>query len=86
MKKKKLVVSELKVQSFITSLHRDSEKTVKGGITGTICTVCNFSDQCVPASEDCFTANTCSIPGAICNTNPGPGGNNNQQQVNQAKG
>lgn len=81
MKTKKLIISDLKVQSFITSLHGERGNTVKGGISGSGCTDCNWSADCLSPTEACPTANTCSLPGVICNTNPGPGNNNNTEMI-----
>ncbi|ELR69590.1 hypothetical protein C900_04815 [Fulvivirga imtechensis AK7] len=87
MKKSKLIISDLKVQSFVTSLDSAREKTVKGGISGSVCTICDWTNNCSPPTENCFTADTCSFPGVICNTNPGPGRNTNNEQVgNQQAG
>jgi len=47
MKKKKLNLQELKVNSFITSVNKENSKTVKGGLNFT----CDAA--CGPASNNC---------------------------------
>lgn len=39
MKNKKLSLNGLKVKSFVTDLHATDADTVKGGVTGSICTI-----------------------------------------------
>lgn len=60
-KQMKLNLGELKVTSFLTSLERDQENEIKGGLTETDPRVCTAVTNCT-----CFTcvtcANTCAYP------------------------
>ena len=59
MKKKKLNLGDLKVQSFVTSMDEKSKETVQGGARSEI--VCSASGVCICQTEDCETEIGCDV-------------------------
>jgi hypothetical protein len=54
--KKKMKLSPLKIQSFVTELDRENKKKIKGGTVYTILTCGNC-----PTNDTCICSDTCPI-------------------------
>lgn len=77
-KKLKLNISNLKVQSFVTSLDKHKEAMIKGGASNSNCAICtdySACETCVPSmcdentcscADTCFTCRSCETIAPNC--------------------
>ena len=56
MKKSKLNLNDLKVESFVTNINTGKSETVKGGFQGSNGTICN--SNCCSNDDFCFSRQT----------------------------
>ena len=55
MKKSKLNLNDLKVESFVTDINAEKSETVKGGLPIPVGTI--FDSQCCSDDDHCFSMN-----------------------------